>query len=112
MPGRRIPPLEGRFAEFDSPATNAPDDMKIDDGFPTLIHDEPIRLQWTDPTSSSKLSWGDRRSQLKLQILAEPAIKDLSWREDTNGFAHIGLWLGAGKMRTDMTLAVEEGKHW
>jgi hypothetical protein len=47
--------------------------------------------------------------RVQLQIVLEPMVKSHSFREDSHGFAHVGVWLNRGRMRTDMTLAVEEG---
>ena len=48
-------------------------------------------------------------AQLKLQIVAEPARKAYSSRNNDDGFTHIGMWWEPGSMVTDMTLVVEEG---
>jgi hypothetical protein len=72
---------------------------------------DPIQIQREEARSpSGKISLLDQQSQLRLQILPEPASKDLSHRGDANGFAYIGMWLKSGKMLTDMTLAVEQGE--
>lgn len=63
------------------------------------VHDE-FKFRLTKPLDSFRV---------KLQIILEPAIKPTSYREDADGFTHVGIWLNAGRMRTDMTIAVEEG---
>jgi hypothetical protein len=59
---------------------------------------------------SGHISFLEWQHQVRLQILPEPAGKDLSRRDDANGFAYIGIWLMSEKMFTDMTLAVEQGE--
>jgi len=109
VPGSSVPRLQAGHHNRDLLPKSALPKSKVRQ--PANWYDDavPPDLSMDHTLSDRDDSFLDRVSQLKLQILAEPATKNLSQRDDPNGFAHIGMWLGSERMHTDMTLAVGEG---